>query len=325
MTTSKDVRPGQTGTPAPGKGAPKVETESASAQSAAKAEPAKSGGLPPQPSVPSAGMPGPAKPASIPAAGAKAPANVPPAGGETARSAAPVRLETSAAGKASPEGASNVVPAPVRPAAPVTRLVTKTAAAAGKATAGARKRAKSPAIGKETAMTKATATPAGKKTAGAKKTSGPLGPFMFPAAFPATFPSMESVFPGLEKLPSFKGLEGFKGFEGIAEQNAENLKAAVAAGTAFIKVMDAVSKEMASFATDSFTAGVTAAKEISECKTIADMFERQSAYARAVLERMIAESTKLSRLSVDAAKDTMVPTHARTEEATAKFMKAMAA
>jgi phasin family protein len=174
-------------------------------------------------------------------------------------------------------------------------------------------------------MTKATATPAGKKAAGAKKTSGPLGPFMFPAAFPASFPSMETLFPGLEKLPSFKGLEGFKGFEGIAEQNAENLKAAVAAGTALIKVVDAVTKEMASFATDSFSAGITAAKEISECKTIADMFERQSAYARAVLERMISESTKLSRLSVDAAKDTMVPINLRMEEATEKFMKAMAA
>jgi hypothetical protein len=323
MTTSKDVRPGQTGTPASGKGAPKVETGSASAQSATTAGQAKSGASVPQPPAPREGMPAPGGSGSMPAADAKAPANVPPAGAETTRSAAPDRPETSTAGKASAEGASNVVPAPVRPAAPVTRLVTKTAVAE-QAAAGVRKRAKSPAIGKETAMTKTTTIPAGKK-AGAKKTEGAMGPFMFPAMFPATFPAFETLFPGLEKLSTFKGLEGFKGFEGMAEQGAENLKAAVAASAAFIKVVDALTKEMATFTTDSVSAGITAAREISECKTMGDVFERQTAFARAVLERMISESAKLSRLSVDAAKETMVPLNVRMEEATEKFMKAMAA
>ncbi|MGB8276166.1 MAG: phasin family protein [Alphaproteobacteria bacterium] len=228
-----------------------------------------------------------------------------------------------AAAQAPATAPTNVVPVPIRPpAASAVKSATKPQAAKPVARAGGASRSASTA--KEPKMTKASAT--AKKATGGKANGSTEFPFAFPA-FKTLFPGFEtlSAMPTFPTFPTFPSLPAFKGYEGLAEMGAENLKAAIAASTAMVKAMDVLTKQMAAFATDSFSASFSAAKELSECRSIGDVFEQQTIFTRTLLDRVVEESAKLSRLSVDAAKDAFVPLNARVEEATEKFVKTMAA
>lgn len=159
----------------------------------------------------------------------------------------------------------------------------------------------------------------------------PFSDFKFPEFTSYQFKFPEFSFPnfagGMPKfdMPKFDKAFGFAGSEEIAEQNAENMKAMIAANTAFLRMIDALAKSMLAYSADSMTAGVTAAREMAESGSVQAVMEKQAELVRTLLSRTISEWAGLSQRSMDAAKDAMAPLGARVEEATEQFFKSLAA
>lgn len=112
-----------------------------------------------------------------------------------------------------------------------------------------------------------------------------------------------------------------RGYEQFAEFGTENFRAVFAAGSVLAKGMETLSEEVTTYTSDSFEAGMEAAKALGECKTFAEALDRQSAFARISFDKFVAETTKLSEISAKLAKDAVEPINARVDAATENFVK----
>lgn len=117
----------------------------------------------------------------------------------------------------------------------------------------------------------------------------------------------------------------FKTYEDLSKFSKENLDAVVAASTIFAKGFEAVGKEWMTFTQDTMEANAQAAKALLAAKTLREVVDLQTDFAKNSFDKLVAESTKLSEISVKVANEAAEPISARVNVAIEKLMKPVAA
>lgn len=117
----------------------------------------------------------------------------------------------------------------------------------------------------------------------------------------------------------------FKSYEDLSKFSKENLDAVVAASTIFAKGFEAVGKEWMTFTQDTMEASAQAAKALLAAKTLREAVDVQADFAKNSFDKLVAESTKLSEISVKVANEAAEPISARVNAALEKMLKPIAA
>lgn len=100
-----------------------------------------------------------------------------------------------------------------------------------------------------------------------------------------------------------KTFAGLRGMDGIGAWSA--------AGAAYGKGMEAISGEMMSFAKQMLDGNVAATKAILGAKTLNEVMELNSEYARGSFDGLMVQGTKVAELATKVAQDTVEPLNAQ--------------
>lgn len=117
----------------------------------------------------------------------------------------------------------------------------------------------------------------------------------------------------------------FQGYEGWADLGRENFAAVLKANAALSEGLEAIGKEVFVYARRSFEQAAETATALLGAKTIEDVFELNTALAKANITGMIERSAKLSELSIKVANETLAPLGGRMEATIHKLSKPLAA
>jgi phasin family protein len=118
-----------------------------------------------------------------------------------------------------------------------------------------------------------------------------------------TAEAKKTVEEGVEKMT--------KGVEEATQFGQENVEALVASGKVFAKAAEEVNAELLAFSKKSYEDGMAAAKELTSVKSVTELFEKQTTFAKTSFDAYVAEATKLNELYTAAAKDAFAPINAR--------------
>jgi phasin family protein len=91
----------------------------------------------------------------------------------------------------------------------------------------------------------------------------------------------------------------------------KNLEAVVASVTAATKGAEALGAQAMAFSKTGFESQVAAAKSLASAKSVQEVVELQTAYAKTALETYIAEMGKMSEVVSASVKDSMKPLNER--------------
>ena len=118
-----------------------------------------------------------------------------------------------------------------------------------------------------------------------------------------TAEAKKTVEEGVEKMT--------RGVEEATQFGQENMEAIVASGKVVAKAAEDVNAEMIAFSKRTYEDSMAAAKELTSVKSVTELFEKQTAFAKASFENYVAEATKLNDIYAAAAKSAFEPFNAR--------------
>ena len=101
-----------------------------------------------------------------------------------------------------------------------------------------------------------------------------------------------------------------------------NLEAFVKSGQIWSAGVQELTKQFATSAKASFDESVSTFKAMSTCKSVKEAMDLQSSFAKAALEKAMAESNKLTDASIKLTEQTLAPITARVTVAVETFGKA---
>nr|WP_294553514.1 phasin family protein [uncultured Rhodopila sp.] len=110
--------------------------------------------------------------------------------------------------------------------------------------------------------------------------------------------------------------------EELVSFNQANLEAIVKAGQIWAAGIQDLSKHLAATAQAALDESIATFKALSGAKSLKDAVDLQTAYARATLEKTLAESGKLTDASIKLTEQALAPITARVTVAVEKFSKA---
>ena len=120
-----------------------------------------------------------------------------------------------------------------------------------------------------------------------------------------------------------EGVEkAMKTAEELVAFNQGNIEAIVKSGQIWATGVQDLSKHLAAAAQASLDESMSAFKALTSAKSLKDAFELQSSFARAALEKSLAESGKLTDASFKLTEQALAPITARVTVAVEKFAKA---
>lgn len=137
----------------------------------------------------------------------------------------------------------------------------------------------------------------------------------------STFKAMTSV--GQEKMS--EGLE--RSMTAMSEVGAfgkENVEAFVASATLAAKGFETISARAATYSKAALENHVAATKSIMSSKSVQEVAEKQTAYAKSAFEAYVAEMTKMTELMTGMSKEVIAPINERVT-AVSSLMQAGAA
>jgi phasin family protein len=105
-----------------------------------------------------------------------------------------------------------------------------------------------------------------------------------------------------------------KSLAGLNELNAlskRNLEAMVASMTAATKGAESVGSQAMNYSKRSMEDGVAAAKALATAKSMQEVVELQTAYAKTALETYLAEMNRMSETVASSVKDSLAPLNER--------------
>ena len=117
----------------------------------------------------------------------------------------------------------------------------------------------------------------------------------------------------------------FAGYGDLASANQETLDAMVKAGSVMARGMESFSKELMTFAQASAEANAAVATRMFGVKSLQEAIDLQNAHARDSFDKAVAETSKLTEMSVKVANEAFEPLQARVNVAVEKLLKAHAA
>lgn len=123
----------------------------------------------------------------------------------------------------------------------------------------------------------------------------------------ATTESRKTIEQGTEKVR--------KGLETAATFSQGNIEAIVASSKIAAKALESLTSELAAYSKKTYEDGMAAAKELSSCRTMAELIEKQTAYSKSSLESFVAEATKLNEMCANATKEALAPLSKRVSAA----------
>ncbi len=110
--------------------------------------------------------------------------------------------------------------------------------------------------------------------------------------------------------------------EELVAFNQGNIEAMVKSSQIWATGVQDLSKHIAAAAQASLDESIAAFKALTSVKSLKDAFELQSSFARAAMEKSLAESGKLTDASFKLTEQTLAPITARVTVAVEKFAKA---
>ena len=102
-----------------------------------------------------------------------------------------------------------------------------------------------------------------------------------------------------------------KSFEDVTQFGQENVEALVASGKVVAKAAEEMNAEVIAYSKKSYEDSMAAAKEIASAKSVSELFEKQTSFAKTSFESFVAEATKLNEMYGQAAKEAFAPINAR--------------
>lgn len=102
-----------------------------------------------------------------------------------------------------------------------------------------------------------------------------------------------------------------KGFEELSAFNQENVDAFLASSKIAAKAAEDMNAELMAWSKKSYQDSMAAAKELTSVKSVTELMERQTEFAKTSFEGFVAEATKLNEMYSAAAKDAIEPLNAR--------------
>ncbi|HYD31679.1 MAG TPA: phasin family protein [Azospirillaceae bacterium] len=117
----------------------------------------------------------------------------------------------------------------------------------------------------------------------------------------------------------------FQGYDDIASFSKQNVDAVVQSSTIVAKGAEEAGKAVAAYAQVSLEKGVATGKALMGAKTLKDVIDLQTSFAKQSFDAFMAESTRLSELSVKVTNEALAPINARVNAAVEKFGKPIAA
>ena len=105
----------------------------------------------------------------------------------------------------------------------------------------------------------------------------------------------------------------FAGYEHLADLGRENFAAMLRANAALSEGFEAIGKEVIGYARTSFESAAEAAAALLGAKTLDDVVQLNTAFARLNLDQLMAHSAKLSEMGAKVANEALAPLGGRVE------------
>jgi phasin family protein len=113
----------------------------------------------------------------------------------------------------------------------------------------------------------------------------------------------------------------FKSYDEFTTLNNANLEAVVKASTIAGKGLESLSRELVTFTHQQIDSNVENTKKLFGAKTLRELFDLQADFARQSFDRMLAESAKMTEMSVKVANEALEPIQSQTNATVEKVMK----
>jgi phasin family protein len=107
-----------------------------------------------------------------------------------------------------------------------------------------------------------------------------------------------------------------KQYDDLAGMGQKAMQAFVASGTAYAKGYETLSAELMAFSKQQIEDGAATARAAMTAKSLQELIDLQTTYAKTSLDAVMAEGTKLSEITTKLAQDTVEPLN---EQFTAAF------
>lgn len=117
----------------------------------------------------------------------------------------------------------------------------------------------------------------------------------------------------------------FSTFEDVAGFQKDNVEAIVASSTILTKGFEALTKEFVAFTQAQYEQSVTATKAIMAVKSVKELVDLQTEFAKTSFDALVAEATKVSETSMKVANEAAQPITARVNATVEKLSKLKAA
>ncbi len=117
----------------------------------------------------------------------------------------------------------------------------------------------------------------------------------------------------------------FQGYDEFAELNKANVDAVITSTNTVAKGFESISKELMGFMQASVESNVVVAKKVIGAKNLQEVVDLQSDFARTSFDSLLAESAKLTELSVQVTNKAIEPLQTRAHVTVEKMMKPVAA
>lgn len=106
-----------------------------------------------------------------------------------------------------------------------------------------------------------------------------------------------------------------KGIENVAAFGQENVEAIVETTKIVAKTAENINAEIMAYSKKSLEDGMAAAKEMTGCKSLTEVFEKQNAFVKSSFDTFVSEANKLNEMYANAAKEIFAPMNARLSAA----------
>lgn len=117
----------------------------------------------------------------------------------------------------------------------------------------------------------------------------------------------------------------FQGFDEMTKLAKDNVDAFVAASTVVARAAEDMGKAYMAYAQATVDMTLSTGKAMLGAKTVHEVVDLQNEFAKTSFDSLLAETTKLSELSVKAANEAMEPIQARVNATLEKVAKPLAA
>ena len=116
-----------------------------------------------------------------------------------------------------------------------------------------------------------------------------------------------------------------KGYDEFALLGKDNLDALVRTNSIFAKGMEVLGKEVLSYARATLETNIAQTKALLAAKNLKEVVELHNDFARERLDKVIAETAKLTELSVQVTNEAIEPLQKRVDVTVETLLKAQAA